>query len=89
MRMLRRCPWSGGSTMPWSWRSRSRGELRRGVVINRKNQLKAIYESMDDGDERRAIEARVITLNRYQTVVTAPRRSPVYCDLRDRVEEFK
>lgn len=65
------------------------GELRRGVVINRKNQLKAIYESMDDGEDRRAIEARVITLNRYQTVVTAPRRSPVYRDLRDRVEEFK
>lgn len=65
------------------------GELRRGVVINRKNQLKAIYESMDDGDERRTIEARVITLNRYQTVVTAPRRSPVYRDLRDRVDQFK
>jgi DNA primase len=64
-------------------------ELRKTVVIHRKNQLKAMYESVDDPEDQRILEARLAALNRYQNIVTAPRRSTFYLDLGNRLEQLK
>jgi len=64
-------------------------ELRKTVVITRKNQLRAMYESVEDTDDRRALERRLDTLNQYQNFITAPRRSTFYLDLGSRLEQLK
>jgi DNA primase len=56
-------------------------ELRWTIVKHRINQLKAMSEGIDDVDAQRALIGRVDALNRYQNVVTAPRRSTIYADL--------
>ena len=64
-------------------------ELRKSVVANRQNQIKAMYESVEDDHDRHALEQRVQVLNWYQTAVTAPRRSTIFRDLRDRLDQLK
>lgn len=64
-------------------------ELRNGVVVNRQNQIKAMYESVEDLEDRHALEQRAQMLNWYRTAVTAPRRSPIFRDLRDRLDQLK
>jgi hypothetical protein len=64
-------------------------ELRKTVVINRKNQLKAMYESVDDIDDRLVLAKRLNALNDYHNRVTAPRRSTFYLDLGNRLEQHK
>jgi DNA primase len=64
-------------------------ELRKTVVINRKNQLKAMYESVDDPEDRQALEKRLLVLFDYHNLVSAPRRSTFYMDLGDRLEQLK
>jgi DNA primase len=59
-------------------------ELRRTIVINRRNQLKAMYESVEDDHTRHALIQRLDALNRYQNSVTAPRPNAVYADLGSR-----
>jgi DNA primase len=62
-------------------------ELRKHVVIQRKNQLKVMYESVEDEDDRHALERRLNELNKYQHQVTAPRPSKTYLDLRTHQEQ--
>jgi DNA primase len=69
--------------------TRIANELRKDVVRQRKNQLKAMYESVDDADDRRLLEQRLAALNKYQNVVTVPRRSTFFLDLGSRLEEWK
>lgn len=64
-------------------------ELRKTVVIKRKNQLKAMYDSVEDAEDRRLLEERLDALNRYHNVVTAPRRSTFYPDLGTRLDQLK
>jgi DNA primase len=64
-------------------------ELRKTVVITRKNQLKAMYESVDDPEDRHILETRLSALNRYHNLVTAPRRSTFYIDLGNRLDQLK
>ncbi|HEX6290307.1 MAG TPA: DNA primase [Herpetosiphonaceae bacterium] len=64
-------------------------ELRKTVVITRKNQLKAMYESVDDPEDQRTLESRLVALNKYQNLVTAPRRSTFYIDLGNRLDQLK
>lgn len=64
-------------------------ELRKTVVIHRKNQLKAMYESVDDPEAQRTLEARLGALNRYHSLVIAPRRSTFYLDLGSRLDQLK
>jgi hypothetical protein len=64
-------------------------ELRKTVVIHRKNQLKAMYESVDDPEDQRTLEARLVALNRYHSLVIAPRRSTFYPDLGTRLDQLK
>ncbi len=64
-------------------------ELRKTVVIHRKNQLKAMYESVEDTDDRFILAQRLNALNDYHNRVTAPRRSTFYLDLGNRLEQHK
>jgi DNA primase len=64
-------------------------ELRKTVVINRKNQLKAMYESVEDTDDRLLLDKRLRALIDYHHRVTAPRRSTFYLDLGSRLEQNK
>lgn len=61
--------------------SKIAAEIRRTIVVNRKNQLTAMYESVDDEESRHLLEQRLDVLNRYHNVVTAPRRSSIFADL--------
>jgi DNA primase len=56
-------------------------ELRRTVVIERKNKLKAMYESVEDAQSRHTLEQRLDVLNQYHNMVTTPRRSSIFADL--------
>jgi hypothetical protein len=64
-------------------------ELRKTVVTHRKNQLKAMYESVDDPEDQRTLVVRLSALNRYHSLVTAPRRSTFYPDLGTRLDQLK
>ncbi|WP_029215245.1 DNA primase [Kallotenue papyrolyticum] len=62
-------------------------ELRRTIVQRRREQILAMYESVEDHNDRMALLQRFEALNHYQTIVTAPRRSRIFFDLRDRLDQ--
>ena len=64
-------------------------ELRNSVVVNRQNQIKAMYESVEDVTDRHALEQRAQALNWYRTAVTAPLRITIFRDLRVRLDQLK
>ncbi len=64
-------------------------ELRKDIVKRRRDQILAMYESVDDDQARAALLARFDALNLYQTMVTAPRRSRLFVDLRDRLDQHR
>lgn len=64
-------------------------ELRTPIVVNRKNQIKAMFESVDDTEDRHLLAKRLDVLNWYHTAVSTPRRSTIFRDLRDRLDQLK
>lgn len=64
-------------------------ELRTPIVVNRKNQIKAMFESVDDTEDRHLLAKLLDVLNRYHTAVSTPRRSTIFRDLRDRLDQLK
>ncbi len=53
-------------------------EFRKSVIQQRRQHIKAMYESVEDHDEQQRLLAQLLALNAYQNVVTAPRRSPYF-----------
>ena len=61
-------------------------ELRKAVVHQRRHQVKAMYEAVDDPAERQGLLTQLLALNSYQAAVTAPRRSTYFQDLGTRLD---
>ncbi len=64
-------------------------EIRRAVVIDRKNQIKTIFEVVEDSEDQSVLGKRLHALIDYQNLVTTPRRSTFYLDLGNRLEQLK
>ncbi len=64
-------------------------EIRRTVVVNRKNQIKTIFEVVQDGADQQLLGKRLHALLDYHNLVTTPRRSTFYRDLGNRLEQLK
>lgn len=63
-------------------------ELRKTVVQQRRQHIKAMYEAVTESDEQHVLLAQLTALNHYQSIITAPRRSTYFLDLGSRLEHL-
>ncbi|GAC1538176.1 MAG: DNA primase [Herpetosiphon sp.] len=61
-------------------------ELRKSVVQQRRQQVKAMYESVEDPEEHQRLLELLIELNEYQNIITTPRKSSYFSDLSSRLD---